>query len=48
MARRKEILKLYQQAQDAEEAETVKPVDWVSGVIEQIDGAITSLKNLKQ
>ena len=47
MARRKEILKLYQQAQDAEEAETVKPVDWVSGVIEQIDGAITSLKEFE-
>ena len=48
MARRKEILKLYQQAQDAEEAETVKPVDWVSGVIEQIDGAISSLKNFEE
>ena len=47
MARRKEILKLYQQAQDAEEAETVKPVDWVSGVIEQIDGAISSLKEFE-
>ena len=47
MARRKEILKLYQQAQDAEEAETIKPVDWVSGVIEQIDGAITSLKEFE-
>ena len=48
MARRKEILKLYQQAQDAEEAETVKPVDWVSGVIQQIDEAISSLKNFEE
>ena len=39
---------MYQQAQDAEEAETVKPVDWVSGVIEQIDGAISSLKNFEE
>jgi hypothetical protein len=48
MARRKEMLKLYQQAQDAEEAETVKPVDWVSGVIQQIDEAISSLKNFEE
>ncbi len=47
MARRKKILELYHEAQDAEAAADISEVDFLSGFGKEIDLAIASLENFK-
>lgn len=47
MERRKKLLDLYHQAQDAEAAGEVKQIDLLSGFVKEIDSAIASLNNFK-
>ena len=47
MARRKKVLELYHQAQDAEAAADISEVDFLSGFNKEIDLAISSLENFK-
>ncbi len=48
MARRKKLLALYHEAQDAEAASDIKEVDFLSGFDKQIALAIASLENFKE
>jgi hypothetical protein len=47
MERRKKLLNLYHQAQDAEAAGEVGEIDLLSGFVKEIDLAISSLENFK-